>query len=76
MNEMSGDLPSPLLITKNFVATSGENKIRPSHAKTTRSLKRREFSLQEAGRALAIGPHPSIHSNPFLVRSSNDASGD
>ncbi|KAG8362759.1 hypothetical protein BUALT_BualtMtG0006000 (mitochondrion) [Buddleja alternifolia] len=58
MNEMSGDLPSPLLITKNFVATSGEEK--PSHPKTTRSLKRRKFSLQEAGRALANGPHPSI----------------
>jgi hypothetical protein len=27
MNEMSGDLPSPLLITKNFVATSGEEKL-------------------------------------------------
>jgi hypothetical protein len=26
MNEMSGDLPSPLLITKNFVATSGEEE--------------------------------------------------
>ena len=30
-------------------------------------------SLQEAGRALAIGPHPSsyLNSQPFLVRSSN-----
>ena len=26
MDEMGGDLPSPLLITKNFVATSGEEK--------------------------------------------------
>ena len=26
LNEMSGDPPSPWLITKNFVATSGEEK--------------------------------------------------
>jgi hypothetical protein len=27
MNEMSGDLPSTLKITKNFVGTSGEEKL-------------------------------------------------
>ena len=44
----------------------------------TRNLKRREFSLQEAGRALAIDYiHLSYqNSKPFLVPSSNDASGD
>lgn len=75
---MSGDLPSPLLITKDFVATSGEEKVyHPTRGP------QREFrflsetaSLQEAGRALAIGPHPSyLNSHPFLVRSSNYASG-
>ena len=63
MNEMSGDLPSPLLITKNFVGTSGEEKFyHPTQKKNNSEpkVKRREFSLQEAGRALTIGLHPSI----------------
>jgi hypothetical protein len=33
MNEMSGDLPSPLLITKNFVATSGEEEFQNQEIK-------------------------------------------
>lgn len=78
---MSGDLPSPLLITKDFVATSGEEKV--YHPTIKNAPNKREFrflpetaSLQEAGRALAIGPHPSyLNSHPFLVRSSNYASG-
>jgi hypothetical protein len=75
---MSGDLPSPLLITKDFVATSGEEKLyhpTPKNKGEFRFLSE-TASLQEAGRALAIGPHPSyLNSNPFLVRSSNYASG-
>lgn len=75
---MSGDLPSSLLITKNFVATSGEEKF--YHLTQKRLGAQRKFSLQEAGRALAM-PLDHIHlsylnSQPFLVRSSNDASGD
>lgn len=56
MNEMSGDLPSPLLITKNFVATSGEEEFHHKKKKNSEP----KVSLQEAGRALAIGPHRSI----------------
>ena len=55
LNEMSGDLPSSLLITKNFVATSGEDKLehltRPKKVQSTRSWQ--SFSH-------AIGPYPSI----------------
>ena len=80
---MSGDLPSPLLITKDFVATSGEEKV----YHPTRGPKR-EFrflsetaSLQEAGRALAIGLHRTILPKPFsclfgFFSFSNEASGD
>ena len=66
----------PLLITKDFVDTSGEEKVyhptRPPPG-GFRFLSE-TASLQEAGRALAIGP-PTGKSHPFLVRSSNYASG-
>jgi hypothetical protein len=42
MNEMSGDLPSPLLITKNFVATSGEEEFHQKKKKQKKNSEPKE----------------------------------
>lgn len=86
---MSGDLPSPLASYQGAASerrsvsrvkpTSGEEKVyHPTRPPGGLRFLSETASLQEAGRALAIGPHPSsyLNSHPFLVRSSNYASGD
>jgi hypothetical protein len=73
---MSGDPPSPLANYQGLRCPPWRRKSLPSHpAPGGLRFLSETASLQEAGRALAIGPHPS-NSHPFLVCSSNYASGD